>query len=330
MSLTTPPQAIAPGPGVPIDTPTDTPWAALVLANLSPYLLEVQAGGQVAWLNPWTETIYRSSPTHAPVVVTAQGAGTTPPAGSSSQIQATWYAPGENPEGAWPVSLTANALAAELTGISVVVPPPPGLLSGPVTSIATRTSMTVPITPETRTLIVICASQAGATKPVDRVSVFGFTSLLTFYDGPPYLIRGSAFSQTIVPIMGAIDTAMAVIIDTTDPAGAFEYSTYGDSTEYDESIFYNGSLQAANQSRATAGTTPILTGPARILTLAAEAEGGAAAFLQLGATPLLPTGTNGRGQLALPPETILKVGDVLELVQTGAGTSTAAVGFAYP
>lgn len=121
MSLTTAPANIAPGSPVSMLTPTNQPWAQVVISNLSGYLLQVQAAGAVSWLNPYTENIYSTGETHSPIVLAAQlPAGTTIPAGSSEQVQGTWYGPSEQPQGTWPVSLTAQAVAAAVAGIVAI------------------------------------------------------------------------------------------------------------------------------------------------------------------------------------------------------------------
>lgn len=116
--LTSPPQAIAPGQGDQIGPPNNTPWAHVVISNLSPYLLQVTVDANVYWLNPFTEDIYGSGTTHNPVNLTAQAlAGATVPAGTSAQVQARWYGPDDQPEGNWPVSLTAQAVQAAISGL---------------------------------------------------------------------------------------------------------------------------------------------------------------------------------------------------------------------
>jgi hypothetical protein len=117
MSLTTPPETVTVDQPLQIPYPTNSPWESVVVSNLSGYLLEVQASGQTSWLEPFTAMLYSISGTHNPVVVTPQLlAGSSATSAPGQQVQATWYAPGESPQGTWPVSLTSEAITAGIAG----------------------------------------------------------------------------------------------------------------------------------------------------------------------------------------------------------------------
>lgn len=118
---TSPPQTIAPGTPVALDTPSNEPYAWVVVSNLSPYLLSVQAGVTgTSWLEPFTAMLYPTGSSHAPVTVQAQKVAQSVgiPAGGS-QVQATWYTAGEEPVGTWPVSLTSQAIVESIASAGI-------------------------------------------------------------------------------------------------------------------------------------------------------------------------------------------------------------------
>lgn len=119
MSQTTGPYPLVDGGSVQVAMPSSAPWESVVLSNISPYLLQISGGAGTQWLTPWTENVYVSPASHNPFSVSAQlPAGTSPSAEAGSQLQATWYAPGETPQGAWPIPLIANALTAAIAGLN--------------------------------------------------------------------------------------------------------------------------------------------------------------------------------------------------------------------
>lgn len=118
MSVTTPAVQLTTTQGAQLPPPQSGSGtlAAVVIANLSPYVLTLTIGPNQVYLQPWTENLYSLGTANSvPVGVSAASPpGTTVPAGSSAQVTATWYQPQEIPQGAWPVSLTANAIAAAI------------------------------------------------------------------------------------------------------------------------------------------------------------------------------------------------------------------------
>lgn len=122
MSQATGPFPVVAGAAVNLKPPADVVYDKVVLTNLSPLLLQIQAAGEQRWLAPWTEAIFEIGRTQAPVVAIPTALiGATMPSGAGSQIQTTWYQPGEQPAGVWPISLAANALAATITSGVVTV-----------------------------------------------------------------------------------------------------------------------------------------------------------------------------------------------------------------
>jgi hypothetical protein len=119
MSQTTGPYPLTDGANVQVAMPSAAPWESVVLSNLSPFLLSVQGGAGQLWLPPWTENVFPSPASHNPFTVSAQlPAGTTASSSAGSQLQATWYSPGETPSGAWPIPMIANAIEAAIAGLN--------------------------------------------------------------------------------------------------------------------------------------------------------------------------------------------------------------------
>lgn len=117
MSRITPPQGLTLGATVNIAPPFggSGSLATVVIQNLSGYLLQITIGADTYWLAPFEESKYPVNLSQGGGVdVTPQLlSGTVVAATASSQVQATWYLPGESPDGTWPLSLPANALTAQ-------------------------------------------------------------------------------------------------------------------------------------------------------------------------------------------------------------------------
>jgi hypothetical protein len=317
MSLTTPPQAIAVGTPVQIPYPTNTPWAGVVISNLSTLLLNVQVGGQQYWLNPFTEMLYDVSSSHAPVVLNAQNITGVTVQGSSNQVQATWYADGEEPTGTWPVSLTAQELAA--------LAAPPGQIGSPIALTNPGiTNAIVAVPSNVRTLIINFATPLFDAEVPSNIEVAGETTGIIYYNQPPYLISAQGNICTIVvPFNPAADTGVSITI-TSANANTYTMTVFGDTTLYEESEFYNGVAQFADTG--TSGNT-VIAGPVRLLTLTVAANNGICQVVQ-GPATVLVLEQAGVVEMTFPPNTILKTGESLVYSTSGAGI--ASVVYAYP
>ena len=123
MSLTTGPFPLTAGEAVQL-TPPASAWSAVVITNLSPYLLAVQIGADSEWLNPWTEQAYPSPSSHAPIVATPSVIAGAAVGVAESQVNATWFAEGEKVSGSYPSALAGAAVQSvqgSATGIPVDV-----------------------------------------------------------------------------------------------------------------------------------------------------------------------------------------------------------------
>lgn len=110
---TTGPFQLTAGTQVTLNPPDSSPWALVVISNRSQFELALQLGGDQRTVAPWQEALYRLPSSASPVAATPSipiGASTL--SGASSEVEATWFSPGETPAGTWPVPLVANAVAA--------------------------------------------------------------------------------------------------------------------------------------------------------------------------------------------------------------------------
>lgn len=159
MSQVTGPFPLVAGQSVSVPMPSSSPWESVVLSNLSPFLLQITGGAAVAWLQPFTENIFPSPASHQPLQIAAQlPAGTPANSEAGSQLQATWYSPGETPQGAWPIPLLAAAITAAIAGLTFtdgalninvsliegVTPVSPDLIVGSITIASTAVSQQFP------------------------------------------------------------------------------------------------------------------------------------------------------------------------------------------
>lgn len=186
MSFVTGPVAVVAGATVQLKPPQSGGHllAAVVIANLSPYAQTLVIGSQQISLNPWTEQIYDISHANSqPIACTATNPlGTTPGAGVSAQITATWYGPEEVPRGGWPVSLAANALAANAQIVPVYLF---DLLANQILP-GVNPAVTANLDVSKYTAIVVLAAtpvgQVGVMKIEQGVSAAGvFTAIETQY-----------------------------------------------------------------------------------------------------------------------------------------------------
>lgn len=117
MSVTTPIQTIPVGTTLTLQYPSDAPWEAVVVANVSPYALEVANGANQSWLAPGIENIFYLTGGHQPLQITAVEPSGVIPFGANANLIATWYGSGEKiPGGSWPVSIAPNAIGGSFVG----------------------------------------------------------------------------------------------------------------------------------------------------------------------------------------------------------------------
>jgi hypothetical protein len=116
-----------------------------------------------------------------------------------------------------------------------------------------------------RTLILnIVPTTFGAT--VTNVKVYqNGGSLYPFYNQPPYLannLSGGNYYQVVVPVF-PVQFALGYVVNVTCSTGTAYIYVYGDSAQYDESMFYNGPVTTVQ----AAGSGTFAYGPFRLLAL---------------------------------------------------------------
>jgi hypothetical protein len=309
--------------------PSDAPWGAVVIANLSPYLLEVQAGAAPVWLNPFYETMMDAQTTHAPVVINAQVVAGSTSTGAGSQVQATWYDPGETPNGAWPVSLTASAIAAAL----LTTPAPAGLVSS--TFDPTSLFPVVVNFPSTTRTLLVTVSRAGGGIVTD-MSITTNTTFQTLWRGVPYLrgghppppLGGYASYTKVVNVAGAADSSVTIWI--ASGTMGWLVNVYADSTEFSETVFYNGVPVTAGVVLLAPGSTVLADGPCRLLSAHLRNPSAPLVGLYIGGIEIMGSAANGTDDLFPSQPYIVNQGESLTATQTGAGGSQATVRTAYP
>lgn len=164
------------------------------------------------------------------------------------------------------------------------------------------------------------------------------------YNQAPYLLTVGAVSNTyqvILPISANTPIAPGGLNMTfTVPgmgAGRGVVDVFGDSTQYEESEFYNGDLQSASVTATTTAVPQLLlAGPARLLYVEVTPSGGAVTVLQLNtitpavATPLWSPGA-AAATLTFQPNTIISTNQTLTIKNgSTVGTSTGIVAYASP
>ena len=186
------------------------------------------------------------------------------------------------------------------------------------------TNLNIP--PTTRTLVFTFTAIPG-TATLTNLAVEGAGNY-SYYYGPPYLDSNTGLGPAdnyvvVVPIIAA-DNPQFEILGT----GTWTITVYADPQQYDESVFYNGTVQA--NSSTTSGAT-LVSGPARLLTAAVNQSNATAAFatLNIGGKAFLQCyGAGNNSSLSFPPNTILPAGTSLTLTHGGGGAGF--VTWAFP
>jgi hypothetical protein len=263
------------------------------------------------------------------LVVTASG---LTPSASYELVWAGSSDAAQSVQPVWPDTNT-SALFASITAA------PPGLVAGPGLSALVSASAIVPIPTTARTLILQLSSGPVA-DGLSTVKVTGTTSGIVYYNQAPYLtyqpIVGHPFYIVIVPVVGVVDSTVAVAANSSGGATNFSLTAWADGSQYDESVFYNGVAQSAQQILVGAGGATIINGPARLLTADLEASGnGCTGVIDLNSIGVLrrdgtAANPDPSGSLTFPPNTILPAGETLSLQQAGAGATIGSATFAYP
>lgn len=207
--------------------------------------------------------------------------------------------------------------------------PPPEVVFGPL-SVPDNIAIPIPVSVNTRTLIITAKPVNPAT--IASISVVGAKTGNAYYSPEiPYL--GALTGETpmiIVPFLTAALEEEVIITVATSDASDPTLTVQTDSSEYDESVFYNGVLQADAVTLSGAGSATLIGGPVRLLTLSGYATGAGVAVNKNG-TSILAYPTNGDSvtNITFPENTILSIGDTLTLDSSGSSCG-ADITYAYP
>ena len=291
-----------------------SPADRVQVQNASPFTLQVSVGGQQFTIQSFTAQTLPTSSTGAGCTIVA----TSGPTGAQGSITAVWLLAGEGP----PMT------DGQLTGAAQYAQGLGELLTtfAYVGGAGTNTvDFTIPIPPNVRTLLVYVGTTLGGV--VLNVKIGGPTlggfSPWPLYNARPYLVGQPGITQNdavvVVPVPGNLSDGIGLKAEVTATGGGWVGSVYGDTASYDESLFYNGPIQAV--SLGAAGT--LVNGPCRLLT--AWLSSGTGVSMTLGAAIILQnTGATGLAT-SFPPNTILPAGQSVA-ISAGAGGVT----YAYP
>ena len=165
-----------------------------------------------------------------------------------------------------------------------------------------------------------------------NLEVTGDDSGLIYWDQPFYLANtGGAILTANVRINPAIDSSYTVAIAAV--AGDTHTVTIsGDSEAFDDSVFYNGTVQEVHTAVVATSQT-LVAGPVRILAAAvAVANAAATAILIIdGATALRVDASSSEtntATLSFPPKVIVPAGAVVQYTIAGGGQ--VSLTYAYP
>ena len=224
----------------------------------------------------------------------------------------------------WPEP-NSSSLTAQTIGVAPGVIYQNNAFTGPFASL-----LPLNVPPTTRTL-VFTFQGISSSPTLTNFAVLGNNNYF-YYNGPIYLDsaggRGGGGGSpnnyfVVVPII-ASDNPQFRITGT----GTWIITVSADPQQYDESVFYNGTVQA--NSSTTSGAT-LVSGPARLLTasLSQAAAANQFASLNIGGTPFLQIyGQTNNSSLSFPPNTILPAGTAITLTHGGSGSGF--VTWAYP
>jgi hypothetical protein len=172
--------------------------------------------------------------------------------------------------------------------------------------------------------LILRTSPNNIVGSIASIQVQGTTTQTNYYNQAPYLIGNLAANwyTVVVPVNSIIDGAVTVTI-TVAALQSITLQVFGDTAQYDESVFYNGAVQATTV--VAAGT--IKSGPFRLISVNALSTGTGAIVLSSGGN-LLVTNANGLVQeQSFPPNLIVPAG--VSVNATGAVGQSSVV-WAYP
>ena len=219
--------------------------------------------------------------------------------------------------------------SANSTALFAQVNAPAAGIMFPSTVVGTGggTTSTTPVTLSAtiRTIIITLS----ATSSVTNVTVTGLTSGFVYYQASPYLKKLGAFIYTVViPVDAVVDPAVNVYVQTF-AAGTVTMEVFGDTPQYDESVFYNGTPTTVGVVNPTSGTV-LATGPCRLLHVWMECTAAQSASIQ-GAGGALLRITAGLGTYRdyTPPQPFIIQDGTTVVTATGTATSAGVV-VAYP
>ena len=236
----------------------------------------------------------------------------------------TWVGSSDPSNKVQPIYPAANSTA--LTASIQAVPP------GQIATFPAMASLsqTITVPAGTRTLIIQDLI-GGALSATPILDVKGSQSLLTYYDAPFYLGAVGDSYTAIVPVNPAVDSSY--IVQVYGGTETHTVTISGDTTQYDESVFYNDTINVT--STAAVGTTTLVTGPARLLTAQVEAAaaGVNSARLRIGTQIILTADSTAASSatteaISFPPNVIVPAGATADAVIVGSGIVSAT--WAYP
>lgn len=217
MTVISPAVPLVVGVAAIVKPPTFQPF--VVLDNLSPFVLQVTIGPDQFWQDPYMSQKYpMANANNAPVdVVPVLLIGTTTAPGSSAELLATWY--DSDPEGAWPISLAANAIVGSVTAI----------ISGIVQSQGTFTEASIyfaALPANSNTGLLPCTQYCSITVSGDGTNITNATQLtFIFYDvdgnpcgtGRIFVPAGENLEAYQIPVTGVQFTIVSSAGGSTVP-----------------------------------------------------------------------------------------------------------------
>jgi hypothetical protein len=177
-----------------------------------------------------------------------------------------------------------------------------------------------------RTLIVTTLDNSGFHIP-SYVSVASLDGTRFYYEQPPYLYSfpGTASSCVICPVNTVLDPAVIIQFFVPLVADTYTIKVFGDTAQYDESVFYNGPVTTVQ----TSGTATLVYGPCRLLALnlAGTAIGGDIQRNVPTPVSLINVGPNAAGTLSFGSQgIIIPYGDYVSCSAAYLASAT----YAYP
>ena len=320
--ITTGPYSLTNGTTVTVQDPqaaTGTSSAAVQVQNASPFILTVTAYGQYFTLQEFTAQTIPLTADGSPITLDPSNG----PAGTQGQVEVIWLLAGEIP----PMS------DGQLTGAAQYAIGLGEELMGPTVPVVANPSFFVDLPPTTKTLLLSIIEQGIGPPAITNVLVIGQTTLLPYYNQRPYLSAvtvSEANFLCVIPIPAVADSQVEIIISCASGVGGpYAYSVFGDTAQYDESVFYNGRPVLAS----AAATGNLVTTECRLLTASVDAAGSGAAegAITIGGVDVIrvdlaSVGGATAATLEFPQPYIVQA--TIAAVSTGG--AVCSVSYAYP